>query len=239
MKKAAFVWALFAVALCAQQRVADTIATPKGDLRIVPIRHASLLLQFAGKAIYVDPVGGASYAGLPKADLILITDIHGDHLDLKQIGELKQSGTKIVAPAAVQEKVPEAEVIGNGQATTWEDIRIEALPMYNIERGPKPDVKYHEKGRGNAYLLTIAGKRIYIAGDTECIPEMKALKNIDVAFVPMNLPYTMTPQEAATCVKAFRPRIVYPYHYRGADLKVFENALKDEKGIQVRLRDWY
>jgi L-ascorbate metabolism protein UlaG (beta-lactamase superfamily) len=223
----------------AQQRPSDVIATKAGDVRITPLNHASLLLQLGQKAVYADPVGQANYAGLPKADLILLTDIHGDHLAPKTIDELKQAGTRIIGPPAVQDKLPETQALANGQSTTWEGIRIDAIAAYNIERGPTPGVKYHEKGRGNGYLLTFGGKRIYIAGDTECTPEMKALKNVDVAFLPMNLPYTMPVDEAAACVKAFRPKVVYPYHYRGSDLKAFESALKDEKGIEVRLREWY
>jgi len=137
----------------------------------------------------------------------------------------------------------EAKVMANGdsqavnlQGTT---IGIEAVPMYNLTRGPSAGQFYHDKGRGNGYVLTFGGKRVYIAGDTECIPEMKALKNIDIAFLPMNLPYTMTPQEAAECTKAFRPKVVYPYHYMGQDPQAFADALKGEKGIEVRLRNWY
>lgn len=239
MKNAAFAGALFAVALFAQQRVVDTIPTAQGGLRITPIRHASLMLEFDGRTIHVDPVGQANYAGLPKADLILITHIHGDHFDPKLIAELKKANTKVVAPPVVQEKMPDVEVIKNGETRVVEGIRIEGIAAYNLERGPKPGAKYHEKGLGNGYVLTLGGKRLYLAGDTECTPEMKALKNIDIAFLPMNLPYTMPPQEAAECVKVFRPKIVYPYHYRGSDLKAFEDALKGEKGIEVRLREWY
>jgi L-ascorbate metabolism protein UlaG (beta-lactamase superfamily) len=129
--------------------------------------------------------------------------------------------------------------MNNGEKKKFGDIEIEAIPMYNLQRGPQPGALYHTKGRGNGYVLTMGGKRIYISGDTEAIPEMRALKNIDVAFVCMNLPYTMTPEEAAAGVKAFRPKVVYPYHYKGSDLKVFAGALANEKGIEVRLREWY
>jgi len=145
----------------------------------------------------------------------------------------------ILAPAAVAETIREAQIIRNGERKTVDGITIEAVPMYNLVRGPSPGQLYHTKGRGNGYVLTLGGKRIYISGDTECVPEIKALTGIDVAFICMNLPFTMPPEEAAECVKAFRPKIVYPYHYRNSDLNVFLNALKGESGIEVRLRNWY
>ncbi len=239
MKRITFLFLFLAAALSAQQRPVETIPTPHGDIRITPIRHASLMLQMGEGVIHVDPWSQGNYGGLPQADLILITDIHGDHMDPKAIAQVKKTGTKILAPPAVQKTVTEAEVISNGETKTVEGIQIEAVPMYNLQRGPKPGALYHDKGRGNGYVVTLGGKRLFFSGDTECVPEIKALKNIDVAFLTMNLPYTMPPEEAAACAKAFRPKIVYPYHYRGSDLKVFENALKGEKGIEVRIRDWY
>lgn len=218
---------------------ADTVDTSAGPLKITPINHASLLLEFGGKAIYVDPTAQGSYADLPKADLILITDLHPDHMVPAKIGEIRQPSTQIVAPAAVAQTVTESMVVNNGESKTAAGITIEALPMYNLVRGPGPGKFFHDKGRGNGYLLTLGGKRVYIAGDTECVPEMKALKNIDIAFVPMNLPYTMPPEEAAECVKAFQPKIVYPYHFGKSDLNVFTNALKSGTGIDVRVRSWY
>ncbi len=239
MKRAALLCALFAAALFAQQRPVETIRGSQGEIRITPIRHASLMLQMGEGVIHIDPWSQGNYAGLPKVDLILITDIHGDHMDPKAIAQVKKDGTKILAPPAVKQTVTEAEAISNGESKTVEGIKIEAVPMYNLERGPGPGARYHDKGRGNGYIVTLGGKRLYFSGDTECVPEIKALKDIDVAFLTMNLPFTMPPEEAAACVKAFRPKIVYPYHYRGSDLKVFESALKDEKGIEVRIRDWY
>jgi L-ascorbate metabolism protein UlaG (beta-lactamase superfamily) len=217
----------------------DTIQTAEGPLKIIPIKHASLLLEFRNKVIHVDPWSQGDYTGLPKADLILITDIHGDHMDPAKINEVKKEGTVIVAPASVAKTVTTGIVINNGESKMIEGIQVEAVPMYNLVRGPSPGKLFHDRGRGNGYILTLGGKRVYISGDTECIPEMKSLKNIDVAFVCMNLPYTMTPQEAAECVKTFKPKIVYPYHYRDSDLNLFVNALKSEKGIEVRLRKWY
>lgn len=219
----------------------DTEKTNAGELKIVPINHASLMLEFGGKVIQVDPVG--DYSALPKADLILLTDIHGDHLAPNTVASLTKPDTVIIAPAAVAKTITSARVMGNGQTDTIKlqnvSIGIEAVPMYNLTRGPSAGQLFHDKGRGNGYVLTLGGKRVYIAGDTECTPEMKALKNIDIAFLPMNLPYTMTPAEAAECVKAFRPKVVYPYHYMGQDPQTFADALKNEKGIEVRLRQWY
>ena len=242
MKRAAFLCFVFAAALVAQQRPLEIISSPQGDIRITPIRHASVMLEFGSvprQVIHVDPWSQGDYSGLPKADLILITDIHGDHMDPKAVAPLKKPGTKIVAPAAVQKTMTEAEVIHNGETKTVAGIQIEAVAMYNLKRGPKPGALYHDKGRGNGYVLTLGGRRLYFSGDTACVPEIEALKNIDVAFLTMNLPYTMPPQEAAACAKAFRPKIVYPYHYRGSDLQVFANALKYIESIDVRLRDWY
>ena len=151
---------------------------------------------------------------------------------------MQKSGTEIFAPEAVAKTITNATVIDNGETKTALDGKIEAIPMYNLKRGPSEGKLYHDKGRGKGYVLTYGGKRFYISGDTEGTPEMKALKNIDVAFVCMNLPYTMPPDEAAEAVKAFKPKVVYPYHYRGSDLKVFESALAGS-GVQVKLLDWY
>ena len=229
--------ALLAAASCAAQ--SDTFKTTAGDLRITPVKHGTVLLQIAGKAWYIDPWSQADFSTLPKADVILITDIHGDHMDPKAIARIKKDSTVIVAPQAVAATVKEAKVIGNGGKATLEGVEIEAVPMYNIKRGPEAGKLYHDKGRGNGYVLNIGGKRIYFSGDTEVTPEMKALKNIDAAFICMNLPYTMPPDEAAEGVKAFRPKVVYPYHFRESDLTVFESALKGENGIEVRIRNWY
>lgn len=210
---------------------------------MTPIQHASFMLEQGNNRIYVDPSPEALFTGYPKADLILITDIHGDHMDAGAIAALKKTGTKIIAPAAVAKTITDAEVLANGSQTTWESWTIAAVPMYNMKRGPTPGKFYHDKGRGNGYILTFGGKRFYIAGDTEGTPEMRGLKDIDVAFIPMNLPFTMPPLEAADAVKAFHPAIVYPYHYRNgdhtlADIKQFEAALSGT-GIEVRLKDWY
>jgi L-ascorbate metabolism protein UlaG (beta-lactamase superfamily) len=215
----------------------EEFATSAGTLQIIPIQHASLIVKAAGKVLYLDPSQG-SYDGLPQADYILITDIHGDHLTPAVIDKLKKAGTVIVGPKAVADKVPGTTVVANGEKTTVGPFNVEAIAAYNLTRGPAAGQFYHDKGRGNGYVVTYGGKRFYFSGDTEGVPEMKALKNIDAAFVCMNLPYTMTPPEAADAVRAFHPAIVYPYHSRGSDTNAFAKALEGS-GIDVRLRDWY
>jgi L-ascorbate metabolism protein UlaG (beta-lactamase superfamily) len=188
----------------------------------------------------VDPVGGASrFHTTP--NLILVTDIHGDHLNAETLKGLAKEKTQIVVPQAVAEKLPsdlksKLIILSNGQKQEIQGVTIEAVPMYNLTQDR---LKYHSKGRGNGYVVTLGGKRIYISGDTEDIPEMRALKNIDVAFVCMNLPYTMTVEQAASAVKEFKPKIVYPYHYRGSDTEKFKQLVGPDSGVEVRLRDWY
>ena len=229
-------------AMPAPPRTSDVVHTSACELKVTPLHHATVLLQCDKLAIYVDPVHDTSYAGLPKADLILITDIHGDHLDLAGIEMIRQDSTAFVVPPAVAEKlaptIKTLSVLKNADRKTLGVVGVEAIPMYNLVRGPKPTERYHDKGRGNGYVLTIGGTRVYLSGDTECIPEMKALKTIDVAFVCMNLPYTMPPSEAAVCVNAFRPKVVYPYHYRGSDPAELQKAITG-KDVEVRIRDWY
>ena len=220
----------------------DSITTADGVLKIFPINHATLALQWKGRTLLVDPVGGAQpFQGLPKPDLILVTDIHGDHLSKETLAELAGPEAKLVVPPAVAEQLPadlrnRAIVMTNGQTEEVLGSKIEAIPMYNLtpER-----LKFHTKGRGNGYVVTLGGKRLYLSGDTEDIPEMLALKNIDVAFICMNLPYTMTVEQAARAVRAFKPRVVYPYHYRGSDLNKFKELVGTDAGVEVRLRDWY
>src|SRR5271165_6415904 len=219
-------------------RPVQTFTTSAGPVKITPVYHASLEIEAGGKVIIVDPAKPAMFMGLPQADLILITDIHGDHLDPDMIKAESKAGTDIIAPAAVAKTVTTAKVIGNGEKTTWGAWTIEAIPMYNMTRGPAAGKFFHDKGRGNGYVLTYGGKRFYFSGDTEATPEMRALKNIDVAFICMNLPYTMPPDEAADAVKAFHPKVVIPYHYRGSDLAVFQKGLEGT-GIEVRLLEWY
>ena len=215
----------------------EEFSTAEGVLQLTPIQHASLMIKAGGKVLYLDPAMG-SYEGLPAADYIVITDIHQDHMAPAVIAKLRKPGTVIVASKAVAQTVTDAAAIANGETKTVGPFKIEAVAAYNLTRGPAPGQLFHDKGRGNGYIITFGGKRFYFSGDTEGIAEMKVLKHIDVAFVCMNLPYTMPPEEAAEAVKAFHPAIVYPYHYRGSDLKVFEKALAGT-GIEVRLRDWY
>jgi len=234
--------ALLGPLTCWADPTPDSIATEDGALKIFPISHATLALEWKDRTIYVDPVGGAqAFQGLPKPDLILVTDIHGDHFSKETLAELAGPNTKLVCPAAVAEQMTtdlrkSATILANGQTGEFTGVKIEAIPMYNLtaER-----LKFHNKGRGNGYVVTLGGKRIYLSGDTEDIPEMLALKKIDVAFVCMNLPYTMTVEQAARAVRAFKPRVVYPYHYRGSDLNEFKELVGTDAGIEVRLRDWY
>jgi L-ascorbate metabolism protein UlaG (beta-lactamase superfamily) len=231
----------FAVAplLLAQvSRPVETFKTKAGELKITPIRHASTMIEAGGKVIHVDPWSQGNFEGLPKADIVLITDIHGDHMDPKALEIVRKEGTQIVAPAAVAKTVTDATVINNGETKKAGAFTIEAIPMYNLKRGPEPGKFYHDKGRGNGYVITFGGLRIYFAGDTEGTPEMRALKNIDVAFIPMNMPNAMPPEEAADAVKEFKPKVVYPFHYRTSDTKIFADALAGT-GIDVRLRNWY
>jgi L-ascorbate metabolism protein UlaG (beta-lactamase superfamily) len=230
---------LFGAALAgAADRPVQEFPTKAGTVKITPVQHASLMIEAGGQVIQVDPWSQGNYDGLPAADLILITDIHGDHMDPKAIAKVEKSGTKIFAPDAVAKMVTAAEVIRNGEKKTFGKWTVEAVPMYNLKRGPSEGKLFHDNGRGDGYVLTYGGKRFYLSGDTEGVPEMRALKNIDVAFVCMNLPYTMPPDEAADAVRAFKPKVVYPYHYRGSDLKVFEKALEGS-GVEVRVLDWY
>jgi L-ascorbate metabolism protein UlaG (beta-lactamase superfamily) len=219
--------------------VTDTLETSAGPVRITPIHHGTLAFEFGGKVIVVDPYSKAPSGWLPKADLVLITDIHPDHFDTTGIVNVRKPETVIVAPQAVVNLLPEAKPLGNGKEVTELGVKIRAVPMYNLERGPEAGKKFHDKGRGNGYVLGFGDKQVYLSGDTECIPEMRALKKIDIAFMCMNLPYTMPPKEAAECVNAFKPAVVIPYHYRGSDLKEFSSAVVKDSGVEVRVRDFY
>jgi len=221
----------------------DKIRTKNGFIAIHPIHHATLALGYADKTIYVDPTGGTDvFAKLNKPDIILITDIHPDHFDVETLKELDTKNTLFIIPKAVAKRMPnrfskQLLVLANGETTSQANVKIHAIPMYNLPK--KPDA-YHPKGRGNGYVLTIDEKRIYIAGDTEDIPEMRSLQDIDVAFIPMNLPYTMNVEQAADAVLAFKPTIVYPYHYSGSDIQKFKCLVnEDNPNIEVRLRNWY
>jgi len=227
--------------------MADTIPATGGNIELTPLAHALVQIEFGGKVIHIDPSNQANFARAKPADIVLITDIHGDHMDPPSIDRVRKATTQFVAPAALADKFPGATtIIANGETKTVDGVSIQAVAAYNLTRGPAPGQLYHTKGRGNAYLLTLGGKRILFTGDTECTPEIKALTGIDVAFVTMNLPFTMPPQEAAACVKAFKPKIVYPYHYRQQGLEPadknqqdFAAAMKGTAGIEVKLADFY
>ncbi len=213
-------------------RTPHTFDTPAGPVKITPVWHATTLLEANGKRIYLDPYSQGDLSGLPPADLILITHTHADHMDPVAIAKLSKADTEIWSPAVVAQTITTAKVISNGESKKWDGWTIEAMPAYNILNGNR-----HQKGVDNAYILTYGGKRFYFSADTEGIPEMRALKNIDVAFICMNGP-TMKPEEAADAVKAFHPKIAIPYHHRGSDVSVFQKGLEGT-GIEVLILDWY
>lgn len=216
----------------------DIIKTSAGDLTITCIGHGTLMFSFDGKIIHVDPVGQeADYTEMPKADLILITHEHGDHLDPAAIKTLTKQGTQVVLTKACSQSVTGGIVMGNGDVKTIAGLKIEAVPAYNIVHQWSAGRPYHPEGQGNGYVINFGDKRVYVAGDTENIPEMEQLKNIDVAFLPMNVPYTMTPEMAADAARAFRPKILYPYHCSQTDPNELVGLLKDVKGIEVRVRN--
>lgn len=217
------------------------------DITIIPIEHATMVLEWNDLTIYVDPVGGAPAFEVQKQpDLILITDIHGDHFSLETLEALDTSKAKIIVPQAVADLIPESytpqlDILDNGDSKERFGITVEAIPMYNLR---EEALKFHEKGRGNGYVLNMGGNRLYFSGDTEDIPEMRALDNIDKAFVCMNLPYTMTPESAASAVLEFSPKQVYPYHYRGnpdvSDVSKFKELVQQGSSeIEVIQLDWY
>ncbi len=215
----------------------DTIKTSKGDLVIGFAGHGTLMMAYGGKTIHIDPVSSeADYTQLPKADMILITHDHYDHLDLKAVNAIKTAGTKIVGTPEVAKQIPGIMAMKNGDTQTVDGLKIEAVPAYNIKHMSEPGKPFHPRGVGNGYIVTFGDKRVYIAGDTENTPEMKQIKGIDIAFLPMNLPYTMTPEMVADAAKAFMPQILYPYHYGDTDTAKLAALLKDEKGIEIRIR---
>ncbi len=223
-------------------RQADVVKTSQGDLKIMPVYHGSVMFEFGGKIIYVDPWSQGDFTGLPPADMIVITHTHRDHLDLTLVNQVKKPETVIVGPAAVIDTLNcfpacgRAEIVGDSEKKTVMGIGFEGVPMYNLVQGSAPGMPYHHKGIGSGYILSFGDTRVYLSGDTECTPEMKALKNISVAFLAMNPPRTGSKVEMAGCAKVFKPRIVYPYHYRGSNLGEFAAALKDTPGVEVRIR---
>ncbi len=215
----------------------DVIPTSAGALEITFLGHASLVMTFGGKVVQVDPYGDvADYGALPKADLVLVTHEHSDHLDPKALKAILKPGTVIVASRSCASSLPGAVIMANGDRKTELGLVLEAVPAYNIVHKRPGDGPYHPRGAGNGYVVTFGDKKVYIAGDTENTPEMKALKGIDVAFLPMNLPYTMTPDQVADAARAFRPRILYPYHFGDTDTSRLVKLLQGEKEIEVRIR---
>ncbi len=215
--------------------------------KIIPIEHATAVVQWGETTVYLDPVGGAAaFEGQPAPDLILITDIHGDHLSVETLEQLHTRDAKIIAPKAVasqlpREFTPQVDVLDNGDVRERYGIRVTAIPMYNLRDEAR---EFHVKGRGNGYVLEKDGVRLYFSGDTEDIPEMRALQNIDKAFVCMNQPYTMTVERAADAVLEFAPKQVYPYHYRGrpevSDVARFKQLINaGNPAIEVVQLDWY
>ncbi len=222
----------------------DHLQTSAGDVVIHPINHATCVLSWNGLMIYVDPVGGAAaFAGMGPADLVLVTHSHGDHFSSATIDAMRGPTAALAVPQAVYNSLSAtlkslSTVLTNGASTTVAGVEIQAIPAYNLTSN------FHPKGAGNGYVLTLGGRRIYFSGDSEDIPEMRALRNIDVAFVCMNLPYTMDVGKAVSAVRAFRPGVVYPYHYRNqdstfSDLAGFKRQIGTDLGIEVRLRPWY
>jgi len=229
---------LFPITGCAQEKFeSDSFATSAGELEIIFIGHGTLMFSFGGKVVHVDPVSRyADYDKMPKADLILVTHEHGDHLDAGVIETISTEGTTLIYTQLCAERVEGGIVMTNGDARTVEGLKIEAVPAYNIVHERSAGVPYHPQGNGNGYIITFGDTRVYVAGDTENTPEMKALRDIDIAFLPMNLPYTMTPEMVADAAKAFRPKILYPYHYGATDTSELVRLLEAMEGIEVRIR---
>lgn len=230
-----------------QKSTIDVHKTQNGEIEIQPILHSSFVLTHNSKTIYVDPYGGANlYKNMKSPDIVLITDIHGDHLNQETLDSIDTSKAIFIVPKAVKDKLPkkyieQTEILTNGQGIHRFDFFIKAIAMYNL---PEETDAKHPKGRGNGYILTVDNKRIYISGDTEDIPEMRMLQNIDIAFICMNLPYTMNIKQAASAVLEFQPKIVYPFHYKGkggfSDVQEFKNIVNTKNNtVEVRLLNWY
>jgi L-ascorbate metabolism protein UlaG (beta-lactamase superfamily) len=215
----------------------DVITTSLGELKITFLGHGSLMFTLGEKIIHVDPYGKvADYSSLPKADLVLVTHEHHDHLDMDALGEIRTSKTKIIMTESCAQQVKGGIIMKNGEVRTVDGIHIEAVAAYNMVHKRDNGQPFHPKGVGNGYVLTFGDKRIYVAGDTENIPEMKNLRDIEVAFLPMNLPYTMTPEMVADAARSFHPRVLYPYHYGQSDTSRLEELLEGE-GIEIRIRE--
>lgn len=240
-----FLFVLFIHAISASAQLSsspDMYETDLGELTIHPINHGTIVFTFDDKTIFVDPFGGAGlFSDFNAPDIIFITDIHGDHLNSETLAALDTENTTFVVPQAVADQMEvtgaETIIIGNGESTEVMGIPVSAIPMYNL---PNDDSAHHPKGRGNGYIIDFGGETVYISGDTEDIPEMRALEGIDIAFVCMNLPYTMDIHQAADAVIEFQPAVVYPYHHRGQDIHEFKNLVDAaDVDVEVKLKDWY
>jgi L-ascorbate metabolism protein UlaG (beta-lactamase superfamily) len=215
----------------------DTIPTSQGDLRITLIGHGTLMFEHGGLVVHVDPVGRyADYGKMPKAAIILVTHEHGDHLDKGAIDKISTRDTAVLLTDACARQIGSGVVMANGDVKNVKGLKIEAVPAYNVVHMRRPGQPFHPKGAGNGYVITFGDKRVYVAGDTENIPEMARLAGVDCAFLPMNVPYTMTPEMAADAVRTLKPKIVYPYHFGRTDTSKLGELLKDLDGVEIRLR---
>ncbi len=216
---------------------ADSIPTSDGDLKITFIGHATLMFGFKGMVIHVDPVSKeADFGSMPDADLVLVTHEHGDHFDPGAIDAVRKEGTVVILTEKCAAQVKGGEVMRNGESKTVRGIPVQAVPAYNVAHKRPSGDPFHPKGEGNGYVLTFGDRRVYVAGDTEDIPEMKEIKDVHVAFLPMNLPYTMTPEMAASAARTLRPKILYPYHFGDTDTSIIRKLLEGEKDMEVRIR---
>ena len=215
----------------------DTIKTTAGDLKITFMGHGTLMFVFDGKVIHVDPwTKLTDYSKMPRADIILITHGHRDHLDIKALESLRTEKTAVILPEICAASVEGGMIMHNGDVDNVQGLKIEAVPAYNMVHMRSEGRPFHPKGEGNGYVITFGDKRVYVAGDTENTPEMKNLKDIHVAFLPMNLPYTMTPEMVADAAKAIKPKVLYPYHYGNTDTSKLIDLMGDSKDIQARIR---
>lgn len=231
----------------ATTKIENTMNNASESAKVTPISHATFVLEINGQTIFNDPVGDASsFTNFGEPNIILISDIHEDHMDAGTVQTLATERTTIIMPQAVADKLPDTIpgkklILRNGENTNQNGITITAVPMYNV---PESENSFHTKGRGNGYILEANGERIYIAGDTGPTSEMKALSGIDTAFIPMNLSYTMNTEEAADAVLSFKPKKVIPYHYRGenglSDINRFKELVNDsDPNIEVSLLNFY